>query len=336
MSFLSLEAGKPIKGVHVNEFKFQGVTCLDQLEDYGLSRPSRLEKSKTKDRERDPILERAFSVRGSVQRRFDKDRLARAEIYARYIESVEIAGKPGGTPAITLFLPKAKATPDDALVVPYSSVLVAIDGETQTEARYMLRDDPEYDGKESGTHPIAVTIYHDVNDEFAQQILHDYNCYANPVTEAKLAGLNSEGPLTKATLKVFEAAGIPMEDVNRFGKVPHKTQTLAQLQVMYALIGYTMKDNALTKDGNSWLNGLNAAANKADVNGDSVPVIAKLTKSASVSLEARKAPLAVWQVAGVLASRGRDPVKFKWSSGRNAIKGIRNTKEKLQRIAASL
>jgi hypothetical protein len=333
--YLNIEAGMPIKGIHVSEQKFQGVSTLDQLEAFGLQRPSRLTKARVKERDQQPMLDRQCNVRDSVQRRFDKDRIHRAEVYARYIESVEHLGKIGGTPAITMYLQKAKDSPPDAIVVPYGAVLVAIDGETQTEARFILRDDENYERRESGEVNIAVTIYHDVPEEFAQQILHDYNHYASPMNEKQLAGLNAEGPLTKAAISVFDKADIDLDTVKRFGAIPGKKHTLSQLQVMFAIIGHTMKESALTKDGSSWLKVMNDATSATQINGSTVEIIGKLTASAARSDAARKASLPVWQVAGVLASQGRNPSKLNWSAGVASMKGVRG-KERLQSIAKSL
>jgi hypothetical protein len=332
-TFLTLDVGKRLAGVHVSHHKFQGVSCLDQLEDYGLERPSRLQKAKARDRLHDANLDHACVVRDAVQRRFDDDRVRRAEVYARYIEAVEYGTVLGGTPAITLYLIRAVQCLPEALVIPFSADLVAVDGETQTEARFMLRDD--MGRPDSGRTPFAITVYHTVPETFGQQILHDYNAYAHPMTESKLAGLNAEGPLTKTAHRVLAEAFIPLEEISRFGKVPGKTQQLAQLQIMYAVIGFTMKETARAKDGAAWLKAMNGPLAQP-LNGDGIPILVKLVKAGSQSPAARKCPLAVWQMAGVLAAEGRDVTRFNWEAAQQSIKGVRSVKTRLSTIAESL
>ena len=160
---------------------------------------------------------------------------------------------------------------------------------------------------DSGDVPIAVTAYHDVTEEFARQILHDHNSYGVRVSEKQLAAQNSEGPLTKAAIEIFTAADIPLEKVNRYGNVPTKKDILAQNEVMYAVIGYVLKESGLQKDGGVYRLAMNNATMSEPINGNTVVDLSRLVRHASASLDARKAALPVWQVAGVLTARDGHP-----------------------------
>ena len=187
--------GNVITGVAVNNTKFVGVSTLNQLENYGLMRPSTVEDATVKEMKGDRRLRQANDLREEVQRRFDAKRCRNAKAYGRYIEQVEIGGRPGGTPPITLWCHDAKVE-EGGLLIPYGHPLVAIDGETQTEARYLLRDEDDFAIPETGNNPVAVVVYYGVDETFARQILHDFNAYTNPVSEKQLAAQNVHGPVT--------------------------------------------------------------------------------------------------------------------------------------------
>lgn len=336
-ALLKMAQGNPLKGFPVSATKFQGVTTLNQLESFGLARPSSLEHAKARDMKRDHKLATAVSIREEIQRRFDRARINRARVFARYIENVDMRGQPGGCPAITLWIEHGMDSEQCyELLVPYGSNIVVIDGETQTEARFMLRDDTDFDFPDSGDVPIAITVYHDVSEEFARQILHDHNSYGLRIGEKKLAAQNHEGPLTKAAIDIFAAADIPLEKVNRYGDKPTKRQILAQNEVMYAVIGYTLRESALRKDGGTYLGTMNNATMGAPINGDTVERLSAMVRSAADSMDARRAALQVWQVAGVLVARGRDGDDFNWTSGQAAHKSHKKIAPRLEAIAASL
>jgi hypothetical protein len=336
-NFLDIQNGKPMAGIHVNDKKFQGVTSLDQLEDYGLSRPSRLENAKVKERKDDKKLSDSCSLRDAIQRRFDKKRIVRAEAYAAYIKAVEYGGQFGGTPPITLYLSTARGLEADCLVVPYGAVLLAIDGETQTEARFLLREEVP----DSGSLHVAVTVYHDCTEEFAKQILHDYNRYASPVREKELMTINPEGPLTRVARQAIESAEIAEDRVNRHGVKPGKNQDIAQIQVMYAVAGYTLQDRALENSADRWLEELNNPAmgqTLRGTNGSCVSAISLLSKSAVGSSEARTAAPLVWQVAGAVVAKGRAPETIKWAEAVAALRGMgrAGARRKLDSVAAAI
>src|SRR5215510_10403251 len=133
--------GKALPGIRIAENLCSIVTTLNQLEDYGLSRPTTNAFAKAKDLQGNDLFQRAHSLREIVQRRFDKSRQERARDYALYIEQIISGQRLGGVPPITLFCsePCQYVEETNTLFLPYRSVLVNIDGETQTEARFILR-----------------------------------------------------------------------------------------------------------------------------------------------------------------------------------------------------
>jgi hypothetical protein len=328
--------GNLISGVSVSDTKFVGMSTLNQLEAYGLKRPSTVEDATKKDMKGDRPLQMAHDLRDEVQRRFDAKRIKNALAYARYIEQVEIGGRPGGTPPITLWCQRAELG-DGGLVIPYGHPLVAIDGETQSEARWILRDNEDFLKLESGDNPLAVVVFFGVDEVHARQILHDFNRYANPVSEKQLAAQNVYGPVTSAVEAILGAAEIPLESVNRYGTTPSKKQAVAQNQVAYAVMGYAVKDTALLKHMTGMLDVLNNATTTSPINGTTVQDLTPMIKFAVQSQDARKAPLPVWQVAGVLIQRGRGPESLNWAGGALASKSRHgSTKAKLQKIAESM
>jgi len=335
MSVLKMAAGNPIRGIQVSETKFQGITTLNQLEAYGLWRPTRLEKAKSNEMKADRRLREAHLLHAEIQRRFDVKRTRNAAVYARYIQQVECGGRGGATPPITLWVQTALGS-ENELYLPYGAVIIAIDGETQTEARYLMRDDPDFNLPETGDNLVAVTVFHDLKEGVARQILYDFNIYTNPVSSRQLAAQNSEGPATHAAMEVMQEAGIDLDTVNRYGVTPSKKQSIAQNQVLFAVMGYAMKETALIKNGGSFIDALNNATTSNPINGDTVTRLAPMIKMAIESLDARKSPLPVWQVAGVLIEQGRDPASLNWSAGKAAAKGKRDTKGRLRHIAESM
>ncbi len=331
-----MKFGNIISGVSVSGTKFVGVSTLNQLENYGLMRPSTVEDATVKEMKGDRRLKQANEVREEVQRRFDVKRCRNATAYARYIEQVEIGGRAGGTPPVTLWCQQAELVAD-GLVIPYGHPIVAIDGETQTEARYQIRDEDDFGRPESGNTPIAIVVYFGIDETHARQILHDFNAYTNPVSEKQLAAQNVHGPVTSAVAQILEQVGVALEDVNRYGTMPTKKQAVAQNQVAYAVMGYAMKHTALLKNGTCFLDTLNNATTTSPINGSTISDLAPMLRFAIQSQDARRAPLPVWQVAGVLIQQGRGPESLNWAGGAMAARGRHgSTKVKLQRIAESM
>ena len=125
---------------------FLGITTLNEIEAAGRRRPTDVEHASAKERDANTGLEAAYDLRKTIQRRFDKARGRRAEAYANYLWDLIKGNSLGGFPPVTLYSLRPGTgglLPGDALRLPLRNAIVAIDGETQTEARFILRDRDE-------------------------------------------------------------------------------------------------------------------------------------------------------------------------------------------------
>lgn len=213
------------------------VTSLNQLEQYGLVRPTKNASAKARELKDDDLFARAHSLREAVQRRFDVSRRRRAVEYRSYIEKIIVNQRLGGVPPVTLYCPHfcEYLTDQTALVLPYRSVLVNVDGETQTEARFLLREELP----ESGDWNMSAEIYHGITEQHASQILHDFNRYAHPIKESMVAALNSEGNLTRVIENILQERGLRAEQFSRFGPTPNvkKGQLCTYRSLISAVVG---------------------------------------------------------------------------------------------------
>lgn len=308
--------GKVLRGISVTANKFQGVTTLNQITDYGLDKPSSVEKAKAKSSSA-RVLD-AKKMHDNVQRRFDAKRTRRAEVFRGYIENVEANGHIGGTPAITLWNPNILTVVDEGIVIPYGAVIVAIDGETQTEARYLLRDDLP----ETGNNPIAITMYHGISFAHAQQILHDYNVNCNPVPPKLAASMNHSGPISLALDEVIKESGIKENLINRQGITATKTKPISYNQMLMFMVGYQMGSMGTTKRCHSYVKELNKYDSQ-EVPKKAKQVLLDILKKASTFFETEKntniysmcSPM-VWQVAGGLTAMN---VSLNWPKASEAF-----------------
>jgi len=325
-------SGLPLNGQAVNPNKFQGVSTLNQLEVYGLKRPHSAEKASAKDTE----FAAAKALREHVNRSFDAARLRRAELYSAYIQNVECNGHLGGTPAITLFFEGSLTETENGVLIPYRATLAAIDGETQTEARYMLRDREAT----TGDNPVAITLYHGISEEAAMQILHDYNANANPIRESKLAQFNREGRLTVAIAAVTRTLGIERHLINTSGAGGTKKKIVGQGQMLSFLAGFQANGLALTRSMK--------AAHFAEFNtvkGTDVPAagisgLGALLKLATTDVAFRSISPEIWQVAGAVCAAGASMERMNWAAGnaarRAALVAKAKAPERLAAIATAL
>jgi len=314
------QRGKFMIGQVVSDVKFQGVSNLDELQDFGLERPTLLEHTTFRALRKDKDGTAAKELRESVQRRFDKKRMRRAEVYSAYIEMVERDGKEGGTPAITLWSPDHLRF-DEArgLEMPPLGMLIAIDGETQTEARFILRDRLP----ETGLTDIAVTVYHGVSAEHARQILHDYNKYATPISESENASLNKTGPLSQAVRDVAKLAQVEPTRLNHRSPVPGKKELVSYQQIMSAITGMMMGSQAMTSSSSRWYSALNAPTSAQIPSTKVVETVASFVSTSFGDDSIRKASPAIWQIAGVLKARG--VVQLDWHAGIDTYHSTRST-----------
>ena len=210
---------KAFEGIEVADNQASIVTTINELEQFGLIRPTLNEGAKKRDLQSNDALFAGHALRETVQRRFDAQRKKRALVYSWYIEAVSTDCRLGGIPPITLFCPNECTAQDGKLYLPSRSTIVNIDGETQTEARFILRDRVA----ESGDWTIPAILYHGITEEHASQILHDINRYAMPIKEGAVASLNSEGSMTRMIKESCRAIGIdPNSALNRHGARPLK------------------------------------------------------------------------------------------------------------------
>jgi hypothetical protein len=340
--------GHILSGNPVTDNKFQGVTSLNQIENYGLKRPSMVENARSTD---SVSVRKAKAMHDQMNRRFDASRLHRAVLYRDYIFFVEIQNQMGGTPAITLWFPDMLQETEDGVVIPYNSHLTAIDGETQLESRFMLRDGitPGKIGRtmlgeerdevpESGNNRIAITLYHGVSIEHAQQILRDYNAEANPIDPKKASAYDHVGPLSKAITAAIAYAGVSPDKVNQRGAVAGKRYTVAYQQVLSGVAGFMLngaKAEPVTLTTIRLMNRPTA---------DEIPVEA-IAEIGRVILDGQlsQAPAIVWQAVGHALSRGQLHLNY-----RNALRAYQETKmagrggprmtprDRLARIVAAL
>lgn len=326
-----MQNGNPITGNPVSQNKFQGVAHLDQLEAYGLKRPSSVEVAKATD---GPHVLAAKEMHDRMNRRFDSSRVHRAVDYRDYIFGVEHQGQMGGTPAITLWYPKVLETTPEGIIVPYNQPLTAIDGETQTEARYMLRDgiragkigrvllrqDEVRDAvQESGTTNFAITIYHGVDSNWAQQVLKDYNAEAHPIDPRKATTFDHVGPLSSAINSAIVHAGLIRDgDVNLTGKKAGKKCAVAYQQILSAVGGYILNGEAAAPLTPANVRLLNKAGAKTMDD-------AAITQLGGIirSRELAQAEAIVWQAVGHCMSRGQS--SFNYAAVLQAYEGTKQS-----------
>ena len=229
--------GNPLEAIRTSEYLCSAVTSLNQLENYGLVRPTTNASARAKELKNDDQLAQAHNLRETVQRRFDKSRRERAKSYSAYLDQIMLSERLGGVPPITLYC-SSKCEYDNeskTLFLPYRVTLINVDGETQTEARFMLRDRTPV----SGDWSLSAQIYHGITEAHASQILHDFNRYAHPIREGVVAALNKEGHITRLIEEVMGENDILPVRLNRFGPKPNlkKGEIAAYRCLISAVVG---------------------------------------------------------------------------------------------------
>jgi len=316
-----LKNGNELSTISVTPIKAVGVSSLAELENCGLIRPSIVDKAPGKgasDRE-----DEAHKIHAQTQRNFDNPRRDRSVQYAAYIKGVEIDGLSGGTPAITIYSPEKLEETDYGLSIPFGAVLTALDGETQTEARYLLAEAiPASKGS-----PLAITLYHGISLDHARQIIHDTNHYVTPISETHSASFNSNGSLTKAFADALSSSGINQSLVNIKGAGATKTFKLSRIQIIAFLCGCKLGNEVSRKNvSESKISDLNSPIHES-VNPACVDNASKVINMAANFQPIGRYNKAIWQMAGVICSTtGKDPVNLNWAAGQetylsNIVKG---------------
>jgi hypothetical protein len=294
--------GKLIAAIPVTSNVAAGFATLNQLEAYGVRRPSEVESAKARDLKHDKNLAGAHDLRDQVQRRFDNARKKRAVEYSHYLEGILDGDLRGGTPPVTLYNPYLGADSDGGIAFPYNSVLVPIDGETQTEARFLLRDRRP----ETGDDTFAVMIYHGMDALHAGNIMHDYNTFAHPVAEKQTAALNSNGSVTRAVNMALHTAGVDMASVNRKGEAVLKGHVTSFGRLLAGALGYEIGKAVLRRNGlKGGLDRYNKGRHTIDEAGVQ-PFLGQMIGLAQADRAIAKAHPFVWALIGAATkSKGR-------------------------------
>jgi len=329
-------AGKTLIGMAISETAFLGVSSLNQLITFGLVQPSYNEHAKAKEMRRDATLAKAHGLRETVQRRFDQPRMNRAHHYSDYIERVNAGAALGATPPITLYCPELGIVGESetSLTLPAISPLVNLDGETQTEARFLLRERDEATGDD----PIPFTLYHGISAEHAGTIMHDFNKYAHPVKERAVAVLNANGPLTKAINEAVRLADIAPVQVARFKNTPSKQQVAAYQSLLAGAVGAAVGLKVLPQLSAQIAHLNNGATlNADDVQRFLVPAL----ELAKAHPDIGRSRTAIWALMGAIAKdHGKMPTETEWMAAAAAygvkIEGVRGPKSARMKEQAAL
>jgi hypothetical protein len=294
--------GNGIAGVQIDKTTFVGKATLAQLLSYGMSRPTAVYASgKTK---KSGLGAKAVSyaqLRERIQRTWNKARITRAEAYAAYIRNLANGAELGATPPITIFASHTPTVSGDLLSFPFGTQFIAIDGETQFEARNLIVDnypDMGFDARE-----FAVTFFAGITEDHANKILHDFNSMAKPISETILGSKNVTGKLSVAIHDALEKAKMDPAKVNRSGLSATRNTVASFTQMMSFVTGYAMDKQALASHPGRWFKELNRSDNKT-VNGAATASLATLL-TAGVPVALGKAPAHVWSAAGVKARHGK-------------------------------
>lgn len=300
-------SGHLFEGTAINDEQVVVRTTLNQLEALGVKSPHLMATTTLKNTDKDDVA--AKQLRMTIQRAWDKPRSERADSYADYERKI-IEGKiKGGTPPVTLFSPqKALISDDGSVMLPFRCTVIAIDGETQTEARYRLRDMLPQTGDE----PFAAVLYHGISYDHAMQILHDFNRFAKPIPESKLGSRNVSGGVSKTIAAALSQAGYAMDDLNRTGNAGTNRYIASYSQSMVFAAGYTLgSTRGLLVNGATAFDELNKPG-AAEI--PCVDDLAHMYTLAHTDIAVRRMPTQFWQVAGILAAEGFDVAQLNWAA----------------------
>ena len=315
----------------INGYQFAGTVIdqdraaiqvtLNQLEAAGLKSPYHMAKTSLK--QTDKTDRQAKELRTVVQRAWDKPRSLRADLYNEYLWNMASGVIKGSAPPPAIYSPDPVTEDDGMIVLPFRSMLIGIDGETQLEARFRMRDQHP----ETGDIPFPVMLHYGIDEKHAIQILHDYNRYAKPIPESKLGARNSSGGISSTVLEALELAGLEDDVLNKSGALGTVKQIAGFSQAMHFVAGFSLGAKGLAVNGAQYFDELNRPG--APTINSSCPssLAAMLQLGTTIKDKAeqtafRKMAVSFWQVGGVLAAEGRDPAKLDWSAARAADKAL--------------
>ena len=295
--------GNPVYGIPVNGNRALVNATLTVAKNFGIIRPSTLENETATRKEAGSDGVALARLRRRVQRGFLAKRKQRAIAYADYLLAIASGARHGGTPPINLYCSEPLIEQDGMLHVPFNADVFAIDGETQLEARfYNAERSPE-----SAEEEIPFVIWFGITPEHAAQIVHDFNTYANPISEKEMAARNSEGALTQSVKASIEMSGVSTSAINLTGhSLRKKAFAMSFDQLLAAACGVVSPKEALQHGG------LGRVLAQYNVHGASIDAdkvakaVTQITKIAEANPKvARKTPIPVWAALGATASKGR-------------------------------
>lgn len=194
-----MNQGIPLTGrVKVQNREFVTAMAAEQL--LKLVADPRLSEN-PKARESQAGLETFYNLRRQIQRMFEGAKKRNVEPYAQYIcNSIESGA--GVTPQIVLYTESQLEIVDDVLYLPWSEVLVAIDGETQLAARFEAAKLKPSTLKQL----VDVRVCYGYPLEWARQAFHDLNMLSIRLNASEGIGMDTRDPLTTLTRKIAEIA----------------------------------------------------------------------------------------------------------------------------------
>jgi hypothetical protein len=292
-----------IYGVPIDSNRFIGKTDLNELVSAGLLRPS----STAADVKGSSDTARGgFKLRAEIQRRFDKSRSERAMAYARYIVGVQNKSIAGGVPPINLYISGYPQIDNGVLTLTRLPMCV-IDGETQTEARFIIAETCP----DSFTWDFPVVVWHSYDDDsVARQYLVDCNLHANPISSKTAMGMDQTGRLTTAVRNAVEMAGLDQSDINTASDLPGTRKKISLRQCTAAATGYALNGHTYGRSYADVVMELNNPYpsspvyefNANEITGGTAQIIAAVL-AAGV---AQNASPMVMMAAGVKARQGHD------------------------------
>ena len=194
-----------------NPIKVEGTVKIDDHEFIGTMDTNQLLRIVTDPRRvvdagsraADASLQAIYEVRAKVQRGFEGAKAENVEPYANYICAL-FEGKDGITPAITLWtadeLQASRGEDGLLLEIPWSTELVAIDGETQLAARFEARAK----NPQTGDMTVDVKFCYNRSADWARQAFHDLNVFAIRPNAATAVAMDMRDPLTHITRAISE------------------------------------------------------------------------------------------------------------------------------------
>ena len=233
-----------IKGIAVGATRFSGASSIAELSGFGVFQPSRQPK-KTDVKNLSHNQRKSAALREQVQRGMTAERVRNAEDFARYIRGVETGSIIGGTPSITLFIDSPCIVKDGGLQIPYGAGVIAIDGETQLEARFILAED-QCEGAADWMFPVSV--FHSCDHNVAKQYLVDVNMFGLRMNTKVAASLDQTGRLTLVVRDALKSLGLLPNVLNFNATRPTKRQLIARTQLWAGIVGFLTGKPSTTRN----------------------------------------------------------------------------------------